>query len=300
MLSEGPIVLLKIAAAFLSMLSWIFFILRIVRAYQERGANRLPTESASVEALETKPSQDDIKQWYRRAIAKIVNARVQAECSLESGEPVFLSHYISKGRLRHWVLHVHEHKYELRQVLAEGFWTRKRYKASISPSGFDLLEYQRSVTMHHAPKVDNYFYSMIGWTTLSKKEVDQECDIVGEGFGSYSLFTNNCHDFLQSLADAIVTTRAPDWKWFRDHDATGYEYIEEPGLGYGTISAATCSEHLKRSEHYLSADERMKINDFIDFLDNHVETGFKLRRDPGYALRWMALAINVGISIASC
>ncbi|KAJ5710915.1 hypothetical protein N7488_005071 [Penicillium malachiteum] len=207
MLSEGARALLKSVAVFFSVLSFIFSILKIVRAYQERSANRLATESASVEALETKPSQDDIKQW---AIGKIVNARIQAECSLQSGEPVFLSHYISKGRLRHWVLHVHEHKYELRQVRAEGFCTRKRYKASISPSGFDLLEYQRSVTMHHSPTLDNHFYSMIGWTTLSKKEVDQECHIVGEGFGSYSLFTNNCHDFLQSLADAIVTTRAPD------------------------------------------------------------------------------------------
>lgn len=42
-------------------------------------------------------SKADIKKWYKAALDKIVAARLATESSVEPGEPVFLSHYISQA-----------------------------------------------------------------------------------------------------------------------------------------------------------------------------------------------------------
>ncbi|KAJ6024796.1 zinc finger protein [Penicillium herquei] len=263
--------ILKIVTGVMAVLTFAYLIIQIARIYRRKNPNRLPTRRARINALKTKASKDEIRQWYRMAIEKIVTARLQAECSLISGEPIFLSHYISKGRLRHWVLHVYGYKYELRQESAKGCSIRKHYKAFISLSGFNLQEYQRTVTANYLPIFGKYFYSIIGWTSLSKEEVDQKCDEVEKSFGRYALLTNNCHDFLQTLADTIVTKKAPDWEWFREHDVTGYQYSDQPALRYNTIYAAMWSNYLTRSRHYLSVDEREKIDDLIATLENIVD-----------------------------
>ncbi|KAJ6031348.1 hypothetical protein N7540_002080 [Penicillium herquei] len=285
------VLILKIVAGVVSALTSIFISIKVARAYRRRKANGLPTKRADRKALKSKGSKAEIKQWYRRAIEKIVTARLEGECSTTSGEPVFLSHYISQSRLRHWVLHVYGTKYELRQVSAEGSSTQKHYKATISTSRFDFQEYQRSITTHYSPEVGNYFYSVIGRTTLSKEEIDAKCDEVDKGFGPYARLTNNCHDFLQRLADEIVTKKAPDWEWFRHHDVAGYQYIDQPALGYDIISAATWSKYLTRSKHYLSTAERKKIDDFIAILEDHVDVALR-RAVMALALNSMALNMN--------
>lgn len=146
------------------------------------------------------------------AIEKIVTAGLGSESSTTSGERIFLSHYIHQGRLRHWALHVYGHNYELGRVLVEGSGKHEHHQASISTSGFGLQEYQQSLATHYSPTVGNYFYIMMGWTALSTEEIDRKCHQAGKTFGSYAPLTNNCHDFLQSFADKIVTNKAPDWK----------------------------------------------------------------------------------------
>ncbi|KAJ5738442.1 hypothetical protein N7493_001597 [Penicillium malachiteum] len=289
--------IIKILGGVILALGLIYILIKIALQYRRKNPNRLPTKRARINALKTKASKEEIKQWYRTAIEKIVTARLEAESSTTSGEPVFLSHYISKGRLRHWVLHVYGYKYDLRRVLSDGSCTRKSYKASISPSGFGLLEYQKSVSTHYSPTMDKYFYSMIGWTDLCKEEIDRKSDEVEKIFGSYALLTNNCHDFLQRLADEIITKRAPDWEWFRDHDVTRYQYVDQPGIGYDTISAATWSKHLTRSNHYVSAEERKKIDDLIAILDKLVDAD--LGREVWWGLRSIVLGINLVLTIVT-
>ncbi|KAI9369761.1 hypothetical protein BJX61DRAFT_518280 [Aspergillus egyptiacus] len=238
----------------------VIFIL-LLRSHHRRKATRVPTQRPK-----KKVSSAEIKKLYREALDKIVTARLQRESSTASGEPVFLSHYISQGRLRHWVLHVHRHKYELRQVVDKTY-----YAAAIAPSEFDLQAYQRSIRVHCSPAVGNYFYSIIGWTTLSKEQVGHKCEQVYSSFGTYALFSNNCHDFLQRLADRIVTTRAPDWRWFRNQAVRGYTYIKQPLFGYDVISAATWSKQLADTKHYLSTAERQEIDNFIHVLEDLVE-----------------------------
>ncbi|KAJ5341047.1 hypothetical protein N7541_010171 [Penicillium brevicompactum] len=297
MVSQRDILIAKIFAGVVSLLVSSFLIFKLVRARSRRKAKeasrKLPPKKIPGKQAPQKrgplskvpgrrASSAEIKKWYRGAIDKIVTARLQRECSTTSGEPVFLSHYISQGQFRHWVLHVYGHKYELRQVANSDSDSQKSYEAVIAPSGFNLEEYRRSVTVHYSPEVGNYFYSMIGWTKLSKEEVDHKCRRVSGNFGGYALLTNNCHDFLQRLANLIVTTKAPDWKWFRRHAVGGYQYMEQPPLGYGVISAVTWSKQLEETKHYLGTDEQKKINDFIIVLDHQVESD--LKRTIGFVI----------------
>ncbi|KAI2820518.1 hypothetical protein CBS115989_3648 [Aspergillus niger] len=181
-----------------------------------------------------KPSEAEIKTWYRVALDKIVAARLEQESSTAQGEPIFLSHYISQGQFRHWVMHTYGHKYELRQRRdSDG-----GYAAKISSSSLDLNTYRYSLLASYSPRVGSYFYSMIGWTTLPKERIDEHSRQLSASFGTYGLLRNNCHDFLQRLADTIVTTRAPDWAWFRYNTVSNYHYILASPLDYWTISAA--------------------------------------------------------------
>ncbi|KAL5364465.1 hypothetical protein BJX96DRAFT_157399 [Aspergillus floccosus] len=275
MVSDKDVAIAKIVAGIVSVLVTLFILFKLVRARLRKKANDTLGKSPKQNAPRKKVSSAELRKWYREAIDKIVNARLQKECSTTSGEPVILSHYINQGRLRHWVLHTHSHKYELRQRVTDDSNTQPCYTAVIAPSSFDLCAYQRSVTLHHSPEVGNYFYSMIGWTALSKEQVDQECHQVSTSFGTYALFSNNCHDFLQRLADKIVTTKAPDWEWFRHQAVGGYQYIEQPALGYHVISAATWSKHLAQKKTYLSAAEQKEIDDFILILEDLIETTLK-------------------------
>ncbi|KAH0527111.1 hypothetical protein TsFJ059_002144 [Trichoderma semiorbis] len=100
----------------------------------------------------------DIKKWYKAALDKIVAARLATESSVEPGEPVFLSHYISQGQFRHWVLHAHDYKYELRQTEVGDSNTPGVYEATIGPSGFNFKAYKESVITRYSPEVGHYFY----------------------------------------------------------------------------------------------------------------------------------------------
>ncbi|KAF7125238.1 hypothetical protein CNMCM5793_001416 [Aspergillus hiratsukae] len=264
----GAIVGVSVGASIIVLL----VIIAVIRAYKQRN-------SAGAKA-----SRTDVKKWYRAVLEKIVAARVEKESSTEFGEPVFLSHYIDRGQFRHWVLHAHGYKYELRQTRtqtqgeAEDSHSR-RYAAAIAPSGFDLEAYKQSIVTRYSPVVGYYFYSMIGWTTLSKEQVDEECGRVSANFERYNALGNNCHDFLQQLADEIVTTKAPDWDWFRRASLSlggTYNYISKwPALTHQVISAA---QHFERLKHYLGTTERQEVENFIvtlrDFIDAQLNQVF--------------------------
>lgn len=263
-----------IVGAVLGVIGIVGFIIRWGRSRHRKEAS-----GGSRPGPINKISSTEIRRWYREALRKIVIARLQRETSTASGEPVFLSHYISQGRLRHWVLHVHGHKYELRQQPDKTY-----YAAMSAPSGFDLQQYQRSITRNYSPEVGDYFYSIIGWTTLSKEQVNHKCAQVSASFGTYALFSNNCHGFLQRLADRIVTTKAPDWSWFRNHAVGRYKYMKQPPLGYHVICASTWSKQLAQTKHYLSTAEQQQIDNFIVILEELVEEDLR-RSIQSYSLR---------------
>ncbi|PNP57407.1 hypothetical protein THARTR1_02404 [Trichoderma harzianum] len=252
--SNGGATTIIIVAPIFGVLFALAVVIVSVKAAAASSRKKAAKNRAAAKAKEA--SKADIKKWYKEALSKIVAARLENESSAEPGQPVFLSHSISQGQFRHWVLHAYEHKYELRQTEVGGSRTPGVYEAMIGPSGFNLKAYKQSVITRYSPEVGHYFYSMIGWTTLSKEQIDEVCHQVSTRFGQYSLLSNNCHDFLQQLADKVVTSKAPDWEWFRLNSLGGYDYLKRPALGYQIIGVATWTRHLKRMRHYLSAAEQ--------------------------------------------
>ncbi|KAJ5106207.1 hypothetical protein N7456_002882 [Penicillium angulare] len=226
-----------------------------------------------------KATRADIRHWYRGALDNIVTAPLLKESNMGSGEPIFLSHYIRNGNFRHWALHIYSHKYELRQRITDDSTAQTNYVAEIKPSGFDLNKYQRFVTINHSPEVGYFVYSLIGWTHKPKEKVDDICFQVSEEFGTYSLLSNNCHDFLQRLANRIIGTKAPDWDWFRGRFSRRSQYSERPPLGYHIIAASIWARQLSRLKHQLSPEEQQKVDELIAILDELVERSIKENAD---------------------
>ncbi|KAJ2965423.1 hypothetical protein NQ176_g10624 [Zarea fungicola] len=279
------------------------------------------------------PSTAEISKWYKDILGMIVNERLERESSLKSVQPVFLSHYIENGVFRHWVLHVHGHKYELRRAPPKhpashektGFlkgikslWPRlanhterlikadveaaaeptdkpltqitgetetgrstsllaaaKYYHAHIGDSKFDMETYKKSVIAKYTPQIGHYFYSMIGWTSLSQAEVDHECNETYARFGHYTVLSNNCHTFLQMLAHKIITTTAPDWYWFHSSPLRDYRYAYEPPRDSQLIHAAVAIKRISRLRHHLNPDARREVDVFIKVLENFVQAGLQ-------------------------
>ncbi|KAM3461424.1 hypothetical protein MY5147_009932, partial [Beauveria neobassiana] len=230
-----------------------------------------------------KPAVDSLSRRYREALERIVSARLEKESSNEFGEPVFLSHYTNNGVFRHWVLHAHGHKYELRrkapsaaQIERQGstslFASAEYYEPVVGVSGFCMELYKSSVLAAYSPEIGCFFYSMVGWTTFSEQDIERECWEVFQRFGNYGLFYNNCQHFLRALADEIVTTRAPDWQWLMKNSPSGYTYGFKYPLPYEAIGAATAITRLKRAMPHLSPEEQREADKFIASLEERVET----------------------------
>lgn len=144
-----------------------------------------------------------LNAWRARAGSRQVTPKPPAD------EPVLLSYYIKHGEFRHWVLHTHSHKYELRRI----------------GTGYrPLIQKSRHVGVELALRTQSfqngrYYYCFLGWTTKTKEEVDESCNRVAKSFGVYSLAVNNCQDFLISLAADVITREAADWQLFQVHKA---------------------------------------------------------------------------------
>ncbi|OQE15925.1 hypothetical protein PENSTE_c026G02339 [Penicillium steckii] len=271
MVSAQDVVNAKIAGSVLGVCAAVFILIRTIISIDRKRAAEASLKKAAGYTKTVRIPSNEIFKRYKEALDKIVTARLKKESTTSSGEPIFLSHYISRGQFRHWVMHVHNHKYELRQRAADESNPKPYFVAAVSPSDFNFEKYRQSIALHYAPEVGNYFYSLIGWTKYSKERVDKKCHQMFKDFGKYSLFTNNCHDFLQSLAGDIVTTKAPDWDWLIRYDGSGYHYMRKPKIGYNAIICATWSKQLSEEKHHLGAEERQEIDQFIIFLEERVQ-----------------------------
>ncbi|KAJ3497090.1 hypothetical protein NLG97_g2167 [Lecanicillium saksenae] len=189
----------------------------LIPTYRRRWRPRLRALVATSVALVTgkqRRTRDALSIRYRLALDAIVAARLKRESSRAHGEPVFLSHYVRNGVFRHWVLHTHSCKFELRRKAPTSrfewrgstslFAAGEYFEANIGTSTFSMDAYKRSIAACHSPEVGRYFYSMVGWTTLSQEEIARHCADIFNSFGNYGLVSNNCQHFLRTLADEEI------------------------------------------------------------------------------------------------
>lgn len=103
-------------SAFIGLIAGLVALVVVVIILVATLRSSIETQTDKPSSLQQKPGREErpsaaaITEWYKDALAKIVAARLEKESSDGPDEPVFLSHYISNGIFRHWVLHVHGHK----------------------------------------------------------------------------------------------------------------------------------------------------------------------------------------------
>ncbi|KAJ2979339.1 hypothetical protein NQ176_g3316 [Zarea fungicola] len=254
----------------------------------QRWKPRLPARVVAFVALvsakvtgQQKLTRDALSMRYRKALAEIVKARLRNESSHELGEPVFVSHYIKNGVFRHWALHAHGHKFELRRKVPPSLFewqgstsllaAGKYYESAVGNSGFSMEIYKRSVLARYSPEVGQYYYSMVGWTTLSKDEIQQRSVELFQRFGNYKLVSNNCQDFLRALANEIVTAKAPDWAWLQSGSMRSYTYGCKYPLPAEVIHVAVIIERLKQLQPHLGPAEQQELDQVIADFEQYVE-----------------------------
>ena len=72
------------------------------------------------------------------------------------------------------------------------------------------------------------YVCLIGWTTLSKPELESIAVQTFNEFGEYHLLWNNCQTILQKFSDEILHKKALDYPWFREHTRTEFQQNQEP------------------------------------------------------------------------
>ena len=163
------------------------------------------------------------KEKRLKAMQPDVDRRLREEEDHEKGEQIWFSRYIHNGRLRHWVLIVHNNKYELRRSENVGDETALKFTYHVAPFTIDDEKRKAALAENALPDVDGFYVCLIGWTTKTKEEVDLACKSVSQQFGEYNLLWKNCQHFLRMLADQILVTKAADFPWFYSNTESRYQ-----------------------------------------------------------------------------
>lgn len=151
-------------------------------------------------------------------LAVEVEKRKAQENDTSPGSHVWFSRYVQQGRLKHWVLVIDNTKYELRRDSTTG-----KFVANVAPWTIDQEKREAALAELKIPAVDGYYICLIGWTQIGSDQLKSISDQVMSQFGRYNMLWNNCQDFLQQFADRIISQKALDWPWFREHSKTEYQ-----------------------------------------------------------------------------
>jgi len=181
-------------------------------------------------ALNSKRTQKYIKK-REETLQKGADLRLAQEQDESKGERVWFSRCILDGRLKHWVLITHDTKYELRRSehvvqdkQQDATQRDNEYTYHIKPYTIDQEKRDISLTELLIPEIDGYYVCLIGWTRMSKEQIDAEVRAVSGTFGEYNLLRNNCQDFLRLVAGKIlVEEKAADYPWFLSNTKTKYQ-----------------------------------------------------------------------------
>lgn len=177
--------------------------------------------------LQTKRGQKMMRSRHMRRymkkreekLAEGAALRQRQEQDTAKGERVWFSRHVENGRLRHWVLLTYNTKYELRRAANGG---DGKFTFSSRPFTIDQEQRQAFAADWKMPEADGYFVCLIGWTRMSKEQVDAACQQTFKEFPEYNLFWNNCQHFLKNMAERILVAHAADYSWFADNVKTKY------------------------------------------------------------------------------
>ncbi|EPE36376.1 hypothetical protein GLAREA_05714 [Glarea lozoyensis ATCC 20868] len=183
---------------------------------------------------------------HRRKLEEEVQRRKAQEQDSSKGENVWFSRRIHDGHLYHWAIFTYGKKYELRlpsrekykDMLPNGRLVGSvvpsfKYQANIVPWSLEdemMQVRDASLTAEGKPHVQDYYVCQIGWTTLSERDVDAQCEAAISAFGIYVLGFNDCQSFLKRFVRMIIHQPegcALDYHWFADNVETQYLKLQE-------------------------------------------------------------------------
>ncbi|CVL06330.1 uncharacterized protein FMAN_03749 [Fusarium mangiferae] len=195
-----------------------------------------------IHTLEAKALAKD--EAHRKKLEEEVERRKAQEQDRSRGENVWFSRRIKDGHLYHWALFVYGKKYELRlpsrqkyKSLPKGHLVGSlvpsiRYESKIAPWSMQdemMRLRQESLDSEGKPYAQDYYICQIGWTKMSEKRVDEECEAAHKSFGVYVLGFNDCQSFLRQFAKRIIKQPedcALDFPWFEKNIQTAYHELQ--------------------------------------------------------------------------
>lgn len=197
---------------------------------------------AGIRTLEARAHAKD--EAHRKKLEKEVERRKAQEQDKNRGENVWFSRRIKSGHLYHWALFVYGKKYELRLPSRQKFKSLPNghfvgslvpsvdYEIQIAPWSLQeemMRLRQESLDREGKPHAQDYYICQIGWTKLSEKEVDEQCETAQKSFGVYVLGFNDCQTFLRQFARRIIKQPedcAVDFSWFEKNIQTPYHQLQ--------------------------------------------------------------------------
>ncbi|KAF6823370.1 hypothetical protein CPLU01_11451 [Colletotrichum plurivorum] len=215
-----------------------------------------------------------------RVMSRLITKRRQDESKIigNGKTSVWFSHDVDKGGLKHWLLILHDQKYELRRERRDGYYYKK------TPFIIDMEQRERAITQLGRPQKDRYYIGLLGSTSMTPADVEEKFKARIQEFGDYDLFSNNCQHFILQVAKQVVEEKAPDWEWFADNlvSPKNHEYVERlNGVPIDVMGAWL--ETLKEQRNNLPAEDREKVDRNIRVLEQYTKS-FNLRVATGNRL----------------
>ncbi|KAG4291442.1 hypothetical protein FPRO06_03328 [Fusarium proliferatum] len=178
-----------------------------------------------IHTLEAKALAKD--EAHRKRLEEEVERRKAQEQDRSRGENVWFSRRIKDGHLYHWALFVLPKGHLVGSLVPSIDYESKIAPWSMQDEMMRLR--QESLDSEGKPYAQDYYICQIGWTKMSEKRVDEECEAAHKSFGVYVLGFNDCQSFLRQFAKRIIKQPedcALDFPWFEKNIQTAYHELQ--------------------------------------------------------------------------
>ncbi|MCJ1359062.1 MAG: hypothetical protein MMC33_009062 [Icmadophila ericetorum] len=135
----------------------------------------------------------------------------------QAPDDVWFSRDIHNNQLQHWMLVVKYRKFELVRMAEGDYMFICDYEPGWTPDR-ELQKPSSKMRGGFGNGYDNWCVLRIGWSRLSKREIDR-CFAAARAYYPPRLSWTQCQDFLRRFADQLVDRYDLHWRFFVDNTA---------------------------------------------------------------------------------
>lgn len=175
-----------------------------------------------------------------------------------------------------------------------------QYHFRSKPVFLDLDIRDKHILETGYPEDETFHICLIGWTRMTRDDIDPIGDSIMKDFGKYTLFWNNCQRFLRELNGRIRNQRAPeaaDYSWFKKNMRTSYQrrkkLMKQPPDASSRIAKGKIeelrfvSQQVEGGNVSLSTQQLIAIQDGITqnaMINMQTQPTFLTTMNPGVAM----------------